>query len=69
MDYLLTIDGTEWDAAGRPRWRPAEEQERPADADGGYREAAGLRFGGGGAVHLFMCRRCADRPVRVVGQT
>lgn len=62
MDYLLTIDSSEWTPQTAARWRPVEE---PDDALG-RRGACGLSFAGGHAVEVFICRRCPEWPIRAM---
>jgi hypothetical protein len=61
MDFLAGIASAEWADDSRDRWKPTEE---PTD-ETGFRAAAGLKLPGG-AVNVFVCRRCAGWPVRAV---
>ena len=61
MDFLAGIASAEWTETTRDRWKPTEE---PTD-EPGFREAAGLKLPGG-AVNVFVCRRCVGWPVRAV---
>lgn len=62
LDYMLTIDSSEWTPDDAPRWRPVQEP----DDSLGRRAACGLGFSGGTAVEVFICRRCDDWPVRAI---
>ncbi len=63
MDYLLTVAEEEWSLHDRSRWQPLEERKQ-RDVKG-YQRAAGLHFGKRNAVQVFVCRRCADWPVKL----
>lgn len=65
MDYILTIDAVEWDAATAPAWRPVEEIDL-AEIDG-YRTAIGLDFGPDRrAVHVYVCGSCAGYKAKAI---
>jgi hypothetical protein len=65
MDYLLTVDSDEW--AGGTGWVPVEEHrhlEHGRPGPPGYARAAGLTLPEPGNVHVYVCRRCDDWPVK-----
>ena len=53
MDYLLSVDASEYPEAGG-RWQPT-----PA----GHRNPLDLGLGATGTFNLFVCRRCEEWPV------
>jgi hypothetical protein len=68
MDYLLTVDDSEWDVVSWLRWMPEEERATPGPPPLGHMNDPGLDLGGGGNTNVFVCRRCDDWPVTGVGQ-
>jgi hypothetical protein len=65
-DFLVGIGGPEWTDRTWERWMPAEEQPRRSpEADRGYGRAHGLNVEK--PVNVYVCRRCDDWPVQVVG--
>lgn len=62
MDYLLTVDTSEWSPDDASRWRPIQEDDDAL----GRRAACGLGITGGTAVEVYVCRRCEDWPVRAM---
>ncbi len=65
-DFLLALSGAEWSSTNWTRWMPTEEQaKRSPEADEGYGRTAGLALDR--PVNVFVCRRCDDWPVKVIG--
>lgn len=60
MDFLLTVDSHEW--GGNLSWIPIEESK--ATPATGYATANGLTLPVPGNLHLFVCHRCTDWPVK-----
>jgi hypothetical protein len=63
MDVMLTVASDEYDADSQRAWQPLEE----AGADLGGADT-GLMLGDAGAVFIFVCVRCGDRPTASVIQ-
>lgn len=79
MEYLLTIDSSEFDPATALRWCPVEDrqvwleamktQDSQAEEDAALAQvAAGLIIGDAGSVYLFICRECEGWPIQLVFQ-
>lgn len=70
MDYLLTIDSTEWEGGSRSRWCPLEDRKHADASDWeGYEAASaahGLGLGDLQSIAIFLCRACPDWPIRHV---
>ena len=71
MDYLLTVAAEEWTDLTSDRWKPVQNRDEKSSETAS--RAAGLQFlsrkgntSDNGNVHVYMCRRCEDWPVRLV---
>jgi len=55
-EFLLTVATTEFDPRSEARWRA------PGVSEAGH----GLQLGDCGCIHIFICRRCPDWPIKWV---
>ncbi len=69
MEHLLSISSLEtvW---GNPagRWIPIEEKHLSENERYALHYGTGLMFGDGGILYIFICRSCADWPIKFVWQ-
>ncbi|WP_354644118.1 DUF1963 domain-containing protein [Kitasatospora camelliae] len=69
MEHLLTVGNAEFDGGTWRSWLPVEDTpatgtvwDLPVEQCDRLRNPSGLRIGDLGAVHLFTCPHCPDRP-------
>ena len=71
MHHLVTIDSAEFDGAYQ-RWMPLDERhvwKQGYAARRAVQSAAGLMLGDMGAVFVFVCTTCPERPIKSVHQS
>ena len=62
MDYVLTIDSSEFDGGTFERWLPIQERDlwhAPYEKRTQVQSAAGLTLGDMGEMNLFACMQCS----------
>jgi hypothetical protein len=69
MAHLLTIDDTEFDGGTWPRWLAIEDEGVwHGAADARFRVQNPTALSLMGALYIFICRACAERPIAQVYQ-
>ena len=62
LDYVLTIDSSEFDGGTFERWLPIQERDlwhAPYEKRTQVQSAAGLTLGDMGEMNLFACMQCS----------